>query len=87
MRWKIDEYEGSKLLGTYLAPGNLTASEVKRILCQMYARHLQPHEVISSNLRRGMRGKTEILEIFDNKGVISIGENPHLTARKVESEQ
>ncbi|MCC0069630.1 MAG: hypothetical protein H6897_06840 [Rhodobacteraceae bacterium] len=84
MRWKIEEYDGHRLLGSYLVPGNLGRTGLNRILCQLAARHLNPKEVIAANLRKGMRGKTNLLEVKDDNGGLQVGENPFLTARKVD---
>lgn len=84
MRWKIEEYDGHRLLGSYLVSGNLGRTGLNRILCQLAARHLNQKEVIAANLRKGMRGKTNLLEVKDDNGVLQVGENPFLTARKVD---
>lgn len=84
MRWIIKEYDGHQLLGSYSAPGHLGRNELNRILCQLAARHLSPEEVIAANLRKGMRGRTNLLEVRDDNGVLQVGESPFLTARKVE---
>lgn len=84
MRWQVDEYDGRRLLGTYVVPGNLSPEELTRILRQLAARHLNPKEVIAANLRKKMRGKTDLLEVRNDNGVLQVGENPFLTARKVQ---
>lgn len=84
MHWKVEEYDGHRLIGSHFVQGNLSTKELTRILRQLAARHLNPEEVISANLRRKMLGKTNLLEVRNENGVLQVGENPFLTARKVE---
>lgn len=84
MPWKIEEYDGLQLIGSHTVPGNLTPKEMSQILKQLAARNLNAEEIIGANLRAKMRGKTTILEINNCNGVLQVGENPFLTAQKVE---
>lgn len=84
-KWKIEEYDSFQLKGTYWAPGNLSESEVAGIMKHLAARHLLPHESIGANLRRGSVGKTGLLEVRNSGGVLQIGQNPFLVARKVDT--
>ena len=87
LRWRIEEYDGLDLIGSYSAPGNLSRREMFRILRQLASRHLQPTEIISSNLRNRMRGRTDLLEVHDNNGVFQVGQNPFVTARRIEDNE
>jgi hypothetical protein len=84
MPWKVEEYDGLELIESHTVPGNLTPKEMSQILIQLAARHLTAEEIISANLRAKMRGKTTILEVNNCNGVLQVGENPFLTAQKVE---
>lgn len=84
MLWKIEEYDGLQLIGSHTVPGNLTPKELSQILRQLAARHLNTEEIINANLRVKMRGKTNLLEVKNDNGVLQVGENPFLTAQKVE---
>jgi len=82
--WKIEIFDGLELKEAYSAPGNLTPKEIARIMKQIVSRHLTPHEIIRANLRKRMKDKTNLLEICDRDGILEVGENPHIVARKVE---
>jgi hypothetical protein len=84
MPWKIEEYDGLRLIGSHTVSGSLSSKEVSRILRQLAARHLNTEEIIHANLRVKMRGKTNLLEVKNDNGVLQVGENPFLTAQKVE---
>ena len=83
-KWKIEEYNSDQLRGTYWAPGNLSEAEVSSTLKQLAARHLQPDEIIGANLRKRSVGRTQLLHVRNSSGVLQIGQNPFLVARKVD---
>lgn len=85
MHWEVKEYQGLELKETHTVPGNITKGEMSQILKQLAARHLKPAEIIAANLRVNNRGKTTILDVRDSNGVLEVGENPFLTAKKVEN--
>ena len=84
-KWKIEEYDGDKLLGTYWAPGNLTETEISNTLKQLAARHLEPSEIICANLRQRSIGRTDLLHVRNSAGVLQVGENPFWVARKADT--
>jgi hypothetical protein len=83
-KWKIEEYFSNQLRGTYWAHGNLSEAEVSIIMRQLAARHLQPDEIICANLRRRSLGRAELLHVRNSTGVLQVGQNPFLVARKVD---
>ena len=85
-KWKIEEYDGNTLFGTYWAPGNLSETEICNTLKQLAARHLEPSEIIRANLRQRSIGRTDLLQVRNSAGVLQVGENPFLVARKVDTQ-
>ena len=83
-KWKIEEYDSDELKGTYWAPGILSDAEVSSIMKQLVARHLQPDEIIGANLRQKSIGRTELLHVRNSSGVLQVGQNPFLVAKKVD---
>lgn len=63
-------------------PNALTSSEIRALLLMLYAQELTIDEIISGNLRKNQKGHSQILEIREEKGALSIGENPFITAKK-----
>lgn len=82
--WKIEEYNGLELTGTYFVPANLHRTEIVRMIRQLASRFLKPDEIICAGLRRRMQGKANHLDIGDINGMLTVGENPFMTARKLE---
>ena len=85
MIWKVEKFDGETSVGEFSAPGALSKAEVSRLLKQLYAQHLSPTEIISANLRKNMLGKSGLLDVLSDNNVLQVGENPFLTARKVET--
>lgn len=83
MRWKIEEYNSDELLGAYFLPGRIRPAAVAEVLRQLAARHLCPEEIVSAHLRKGTRGRSTLLDVKTSNGILQIGENPFLVARKV----
>ena len=79
--WIIDGYDGVNVRWQGRAPSNLTESEMIAILQRLVARHLTEDEILASSLRRYHVDYQPLLEPLKSEAVISVGENPHYTAR------
>ena len=81
--WKITGYEGLDEIFSRSIP-DMTETEVEVILQRLAARHLSEVEVISASLRKGMKGRSTLLEITRtggrNFGLMTTGTDFHYTA-------
>src|SRR4051794_27568295 len=84
--WQIEGFDGAQLIFSDQIPlGALSDKEVTKLLQRLAATHLTPSEIVGSSLRRNARRYLSLLEARIDAGaecyVVSIGENPHYTAR------
>lgn len=84
--WEIEGYDSATVIFSDQIPqGVLSKTGVIKLLQRLAARHLTPDETIAATLRRNARRYRPLLEPHIDAGakayVVSVGENPHYTAR------
>ena len=86
--WVITEYDG--LEGTFqnqFPGGYWSDHEMVSLLQRLASRYLTPNEIISASMRRNRKQRNGLLDVRRETGpgkyILSVGENPHWTARTV----
>jgi hypothetical protein len=84
--WVIEGYNGTDLVFSGTAPGNLGISEIETMLQRLASRHLTEREVIAASLRKKSAGYVTLLkplrENTNTRTIIQVGSNPYYVATK-----
>lgn len=79
--WKIRRCDGLESTDIGLMPGNLSEAEVVKVLQRLVCRGLTEPEIVAASLRKGSKNYSPLLERNAGRRPISVGDNPHYTAK------
>lgn len=80
--WEIRVVDGLSVVCETKMPGSLSEKEICEVLRRICCQFLTVNEICEGSYRRGTVGRNTLLEARRELKLITIGENPHVTAER-----
>ncbi len=81
--WQFKRFDGmhEEVIGRL--PGNLSETEIIRVLQRLYSRELSHSEVLDASRRSNDPAYSPLLQLIGRQPALQVGENPFYTAEYI----